>query len=162
MEYNDQEYLNLFKQVREQKIETNDYSYEQLRGNSNSFGVQMLKETPNYNNYNTNYSNYNQSNINEVQRQNYTQDYNLNEFNIETRVNGQNVNEVRRQEKEDRLNEVKANLRQQMLNEVKKTQDNQNINETVNFKDADYVSLEMFEKARYSSMMQVANRILNK
>ena len=72
------------------------------------------------------------------------------------------VNEVRRQEKEDRLNEVKAQLRQQMLNEVKDNQNKQNLNEIVNFKDADYVSLEMFEKARYNFAMQVVNRILPK
>ena len=65
MEYNDQEYLNLFKQVKEQNtqtIETRDYSYEQLRGNANSFNTQMLKETPDYSNY-TNYDNFKQQNI---------------------------------------------------------------------------------------------------
>lgn len=148
MEYNDQEYLNLFKKINET--------------NNNSFTGQMLKETADYTNYNESYRNFNKQNINEIQRQNYTQDYNLNEFNIETRINGQNINEVRRQEKEDRLNEVMQQMRQERLNEIKKTQENQNLNETVNFKDVDYVSLEMFEKARYNSMMQVANRILPK
>jgi len=160
MEYNDPEYLNLFKQMKVQKPE-------------NSFG-QMIKETPDYNNYNSSpmlketpdYSGYNsfrnQPNLNEVNRQNYNMDMNLNEFNIETRVNGMNVNEVRRQEKEDRLNEVKTQLRQQMLNEVKVKQESQNLNEVVNFKDVDYVSVEMFEKARYNFAMQVVNRILPK
>ena len=161
MEYNDQEYLNLFKQVREQNtqiIETRDYSYEQLRGNANSFNTQMLKETPDYSNY-TNYDNFKQQNINEVQRSNYTQDYNLNEFNIETRINGENINEVKKQGREDRLNEVMEKLREERLNAMKKEDENRNLNENVNFKDADYISLEMFEKARYNSMIQVYNRL---
>jgi hypothetical protein len=150
MEYYDQEYLNLFKQVREQKIETKDYSFVQLRGNATNLNnYQMLKETPNYTNYN---------NINEVQRNPYSQEMNLNEFNIETRINGVNINEVKRQQKEDRLNEVMEHLRQERL----KTQENQNLNETINFKDADIITLEMFEKARFNSMMMVANRILPK
>jgi nitrous oxide reductase len=83
---------------------------------------------------------------------------NLNEFNIETRINGQNINEVRRHDKEERLNEVMKNMRQEIQNK----KETQNLNETVNFKDVDYVTLEMFEKARFNSMMQVANRILPK
>ena len=161
MEYYEQDYLNLFKQVQEQKVETKDFSFEQLRGNANAFNGQMLKETPNYSNYET-FTNFNQQNINEVQRNNYSQDYNLNEFNIETRINGENINEVKRQSREDRLNEVMQNLRQERLNEVKQTTDNQNLNEKVNFGDVDYVTIEMFEKARFNSMMQVANRILPK
>lgn len=160
MEYNDEEYLKLFKQIKEQNIESKDYSFDQLRGNVNSVNsYQMLNETPSYANYETvtSYSQYN--NINEVQRQNYSQDYNLNEFNIETRYNGQNINEVKRQQKEERLNEVMQQMRQARLNEVKQTE---NINENVNFKDASVVTLEMFEKARYNSMMQVAHRILPK
>ena len=163
MEYNDPEYLKLFKQVREtptQVIETRDYNFDQLRGNATMVNsMPMLKETPNYDRF----RNYNEPaipSINEVQRNNYSQEMNLNEFNIETRINGENVNEVRRQNKEDRLNEVMEHLRQERLNEIKKTTDNQNINEIVNFKDVDYVTIEMFEKARFSSMMQVANRIL--
>lgn len=154
MDYRDEEYLNLFKQVREQNI-----SYPLTE--TNSFSGQMIKETPNYSNYET-FRNFEQPNINEVQRNNYSQDFNLNEFNIETRINGESINEVKRQSKEDRLNEVMKNIRQERLNEVKKTTDNQNINETVNFVSVDYVTLEMFEKARFSSMMQVANRILPK
>lgn len=164
MEYNDPEYLNLFKQMKEQRIETKDYSFDQLRDNSNTFNSNMLiRETPNYTADYGRFRDYNEPNINEVRRQDYSiADMNLNEFNIETRINGQNMNEVRRQEKEDRLNEVKAHLRQQMLNEVKETQEKQSLNEVVNFKDADYVTIEMFEKARYNSMMMVANRILPK
>jgi hypothetical protein len=161
MEYNDQEYLNLFKQVKEQStqtIETRDYSYEQLRGNANSFNTQMLKETPDYSNY-TNYDNFKQQNINEVQRSNYTQDYNLNEFIIETRINGENINEVKKQGREDRLNEVMEKFREERLNAMKKEDESRNLNETINFKDADYISLEMFEKARYNSMIQVYNRL---
>ena len=160
MDYRDDEYLKLFKQIKEEEpvmVETRDYSFEQLRGNANSFNGQMLKETPNYNN---NY--FNQPNINEVQRNNYSQDFNLNEFNIETRINGQNINEVRREEKENKLFEVMQKLREDRLNEVKQTQERQSLNETVNFQNADVVTLEMFEKARYNSMMQVANRILPK
>ena len=166
MEYNDPEYLNLFKQVKQQNL---SYPLE----DTNSFSGQMIKETPDYNNYNSSpmlketpdYSGYeafkfNQPNLNEVQRQNYTQDYNLNEFNIETRINGENINEVFRQSKEDRLNEVMQQMRQARLDEVKQTQNTQNLNEVVNFNDVDYVTVEMFEKARYNSMMQVANRIL--
>lgn len=169
MEYTDQEYLNLFKQVREkdQEIITKDYSpspgglFDQLRNNSGFLSSQMIKETPNYANYEA-YKSFNQPNINEVQRNNYSQDLNLlNEFNIETRIYGENLNEVRRQSKEDRLNEVMQNIRQERLNEVKKTTDNQNLNEAVNFSDVDYVTLEMFDKARYNSMMKVA-RILPK
>ena len=154
MDYYDQEYLNLFKQVREQNI-----SYPLT--DTNSFSGQMIKETPNYANYET-FRNLNQPNINEVQRNNYSQEYNLNEFNIETRINGENINEVKRQSKEDRLNEVMQQMRQERLNEVKKTTDSQNLNEKVNFGDVDYVTLEMFEKARFNSMMQVANIILPK
>jgi hypothetical protein len=150
MEYNDQEYLNLFKQIREQKTETKDFTFEQLRGNANNLNnYQMLKETPNYTNYH---------NINEVQRNTYSQEMNLNEFNIETRINGMNINEVKRQDKENRLNEVMENLRLERL----KTQENQNLNETVNFKDTDVVTLEMFENARFNSMMIIAKRILPK
>lgn len=162
MDYKDEEYLNLFKQVQGQRIVENNYNFEQLRGNATNLNKsnEMLRETPNYTNYNENFRNFNQQNINEVQRNNYSQDLNLNEFIIETRINGENINEVRRQSKEDRLNEVMQQMRQDRLNEVKKTQETSNLNENVNFKDADYVTLEMFEKARYNSMMQVANRIL--
>ena len=168
MEYNDLEYLNLFKQVKQQNL---SYPLTDI----NSFSGQMIKETPDYNNYNSSpmlketpdYSGYeafrfNKPNLNEVQRQTYTQDYNLNEFNIETRINGENINEVFRQSKEDRLNEVMQQMRQARLDEVKQTQVTQNLNEVVNFNDVDYVTVEMFEKARYNSMMQVANRILPK
>jgi competence CoiA-like predicted nuclease len=162
MDYRDEEYLNLFKQVQSQRIVENNYNFEQLRETATNFNKsnEMLRETPNYTNYNENFRNFNQQNINEVQRNNYSQDLNLNEFVIETRINGENINEVRRQSKEDRLNEVMQQMRENRLNEVKKTQENANLNETINFKDVDYVSLEMFEKARYNSMMQVANRIL--
>ena len=115
----------------------------------------MLKETPSY-------SNYNQQNINEVQLQNYNQSYNLNEFNIETRINGQNINEIRKQEKEDRLNEVMQKLREERLAEIKKEEESHLLNETVNFSNVDYVSLEMFDKARYNSMMQIAQKIKSK
>lgn len=151
MEYYDQEYLNLFKQIRQEKQETKDFTFEQLKNNTaNVNNYQMLKETPNYDNY---------TNINEVQRQPYSfQDMNLNEFNIETRINGQNVNEFRREEKQNRLNEVMQNLRQDRI----KAMEVQSINEKVSFENADVVTLEMFEKARYNSMMTIANRILPK
>jgi len=178
MEYNDQEYLNLFKQVKEQRPE-NSFNGQMIKetpdyNNFNSFNSPRVKETPDYNNYynspmikeTPDYSGYegfrNQPNLNEVRRQNYSMDFNISEFNIETRINGENINEVRRQDKEDRLNEVKEHLRQQRLNEVKETQERQNLNEVVNFNDVDYVTIEMFEKARYNSMMQVAKRILPK
>jgi len=153
MDYRDEEYLKLFKSIKEQNtIKTETYTYEQLRGNANNLNNhQMLKETPNYSNYN---------NINEVRQNPYSQDMNLNEFNIETKINGQNINEIKKQEKEDRLNEVMQKMREERLNEVKQNEEMQSLNEIVNFKDADFVSLEMFEKARYNSMMNVAKRIL--
>jgi hypothetical protein len=120
----------------------------------------MLKETPNYTADYGRFRDYNEPNINEVQRNNYSQDMNINEFNIETRINGQNINEVKRQEKENKLNEVMEHIRQERLNEVMKTQQQENLNETVDFSDADVVSVEMFEKARYNSMMTIAKRIL--
>lgn len=157
MDHRDQEYLNLFKQIQQQKVETKDYNFEQLRGNTTFNESQMIREVPNYNFYNEPTI----PNINEVQRSRYSQDLNLNEFNIETRINGQNINEVKRQEKEDRLNEVMENLRKERLNEVKQNQEMQSLNEKVNF-DSDIITLEMFEKARYNSMMTIAKRILPK
>ena len=76
--------------------------------------------------------------MNEVQRNNYSQDLNINEFVIETRINGENINEVKRQSKEDRLNEVMQQMRQARLDEVKQTQNTQNLNEVVNFNDVDF------------------------
>jgi len=154
MEYLDEEYLKLFKQIKNENqptVETKDYSFGQLRSNVNQVNYQMINETPTY----ANYDNFRNQNINEVQKQNYSQEFNLNEFNIETRINGENINEVRRHDKEDRLNEVMKKLREDRLNEVKQTQENQNLNEVVNFKDAQIVTLDMFEKARYNSMMNV-------
>jgi len=159
MEYYDQSYLDLFKQVNTQKSESTNYAYEQLRGNDNSYNTQMLKETTDYTNYNDNYSNFKTQNINEVRRQEYSQDFNINEFNIEKRVNGQIINEVKQEERENKLNEVMQKLRDERLNEIKQTQERQRLNENIDFSNSDYISLEMFEKARYNSMMQVANRI---
>ena len=85
-------------------------------------------------------------------------DYNLNEFNIETRINGENINEIRqirREEKEARLNEVM----QQMREKIQEEKESKNINENVNFNGVEYVTLEMFEKARYNSMMNVKKNI---
>lgn len=164
MDYRDEEYLKLFKQIREnQQNETKDFSFDQLRGNATTVNsMPMLKETPNYDRF----RNFNETvipSINEVQRNSYSQEYNINEFNIETRINGMNINEVKRQQKEDRLNEVMEHLRQERLNEVMKTQEDQNLNEVVNFLDANVITMEMFEKARYNSMMMVyKNRIGDK
>jgi hypothetical protein len=47
MEYYDQEYLNLFKKIKEGKEEiiTQDYTFEQLRGNATKLNSnEMLKE----------------------------------------------------------------------------------------------------------------------
>lgn len=159
MEYYEQSYLDLFKQVNTQQLETTNYSYEQLRGNDNSFNSQMLKETPDYTNYNDNYRNAKTQSINEVRRQEYSQDFNINEFNIETRVNGMSINEVKQEEKENKLNEVMQKLRDERLNEINQAQERQSLNETIDFRNSDYISLEMFEKARFNSMMQVANII---
>lgn len=157
MEYYDQEYLNLFKKVQEQKIETKTFGFEQLRESTNNVNLNQyrLNETPDY----SSFQNFRQNNLNEVQRNNYSQDYNLNEFNIETRINGQNINEIReirREERENRLNEVMKHIREQQSQELKK---NENLNENINFKDTDVVTLEMFDKARYNSMVSIARRI---
>lgn len=162
MDYRDEEYLNLFKKIKEQNTENNNY--------------QMLKETPNYDNYNLSRSN-NFQNLNEVQRNPYVQDYNLNEFNIETRVNGQlgkeeKLNEIMQRNKleRERLNEIKIHEEQKRLEEQRKLEEQrrqeqqefQKLNEVVDFKDSDIITLEMFERARYNSMMMVAKRILPK
>lgn len=157
MDYRDEEYLKLFKQINEQnKTQQRDE-------------FQMLRETPNYNNY------YKNQNLNEVQINNYSQNHNLNEFNIETKVNGQvvnnqpqyqNLNEVKKQQKEDRLNEVMEKLKLERLNEIKKQEEERlkqeeinKLNESVNFKDSNVVSVEMFNKARYNAMMLIAKKI---
>jgi len=172
MDYNDEEYLALFK-----KVKNADKSQLQPKN-------EMLKETPNYDQY---------QNLNEVQRQpQQPQNFNMNEFNIETRVNGErlnesdpnglnqfmdnNLNEVRRHEKQDRLNEVMQTKEQSRLlaqkqhienlkrieAEKKQQEEAEKLNEVVNFKDADFVTLDMFNKANYSSMMQVANKVIPK
>lgn len=200
MDYRDQEYLNLFKKVREQEqedVKITNQSFEQLRGNSNDFNGQMIRETPSYDNLNKpmNYNQY--QNLNEVHRNPYGKELNINDFNVETRVNGQNINEVKQQSKEEKLNEImqrnreekerklnevlqhreqerikqeqekleKERLEKQRIEEEKREQERlerEKLNETVNFKDSDVVSVEMFEKARYNSMMLVANKIIPK
>lgn len=140
MNLNDEEYLSLFKKIQNQKS---------VRVNDQLIDAPMLKETPNYDNFNNN---------NEIYRNNYSQDLNLNEFNIETRINGQNINEIRRQEKEDKLNEIMEHRRQMRLNEIKKTQDTENLNEKVNW-NADVITLDIFNKARYNSMMQIVKTL---
>jgi len=166
MDYNSEEYLALFKKIKKEPEQQN----------------QMLRETPNYDQL---------ENLNEVQRQpQQPQNFNMNEFNIETKVNGQrlneanpnglnqfmdnNLNEVRRHEKQEKLNEVMRIREQERLNAVKqqehlnelkrqeKEKEMQKLNETVNFKDAEFVTLEMFNKANYNSMMQVANKVIPK
>jgi hypothetical protein len=164
MDYNSEEYLALFNKIKKEPEQQN----------------QMLRETPNYDRL---------ENLNEVQRQpQQPQNFNMNEFKVETRMNGQrineanpngldqfmddNLNEIRRHSKQDRLNEVmrlkeqerlNAVKQQEHLNELKKQEEakeREKLNETVNFNDADYVTLEMFNRARYSSMMQVAQRTI--
>jgi len=168
---NNEEYLALFKKIQSSEKEE-----------------EMLRETPNYEQY---------ENLNEVQRRpQQPQNFNMNEFNIETRVNGeslnetipnqqyqqQNINEIKKQRKQEKLNEVfrireqerlNAVKEQQRLNELKKQQEQeklleikkkqeeeQRLNENINFKDIDIVTLDMFNKARYNSMMQIANKTL--
>lgn len=178
MDYNNEEYLNLFKQVKNSESQNN----QMLRETPNYQNTQMLKETPNYENC---------QNLNEVRRQ--PQNLNYDDFQIETRINGrqygnvnevnqqqfsqqENLNEIRRQEKQERLNEV-YRIREQerlkaikeeerikeeeKLNEIKKQQEEQNsLNEVVEFKDVEYVTLEMFNKARYNSMMMIAKKTI--
>lgn len=169
MEYYDQNYLNLFKQINQepQNIEQPNYSYEKMRDNSydeysllkgnNVSSYTQVNEKPAYNEQ--------WGNLNEVQRPLYTQDYNINEFNIETRINGQSINEVRQQQKEDKLNEVMAHLRQERLNEimrVEKEKELHNLNEKISFEDANIITLEMFEKARVNSMLMLNNKMKQK
>ena len=168
MDYNSEEYLALFN-----KIKNTDKPQQQN---------EMLKEVPNYDQY---------QNLNEIQRQPQPQNFNMNEFNIETKVNGQrvneanpnglnqfleteNLNEIKRHEKQENLNEVMvireqerllAVKQQEHLNELKrqeKQRELEKLNETVNFRDADVVTLDMFNKANYNSMMQVADRVIPK
>jgi hypothetical protein len=170
MEYYDQNYLDLFKQINQeptQHIEKNDYSYEQLRDNSyDAFSLLKGNNTSAYTQVNQKPA-YNEQwgNLNEVQRNTYSQDYNVNEFNIETRINGQSINEVRQQQKEDKLNEVMEHLRQERLNEVmrvEKERELQNLNEKVLFDEANIITLEMFEKARVNSMLMLNNKMKEK
>lgn len=169
MEYYDQNYLNLFKQINQepQNIEQPNYSYEKMRDNSydeysllkgnNVSSYTQVNEKPAYNEQ--------WGNLNEVQRPLYTQDYNINEFNIETRINGQSINEVRQQQKEDKLNEVMAHIRQERLNEimrVEKEKELHNLNEKISFEDANIITLEMFEKARVNSMLMLNNKMKQK
>jgi hypothetical protein len=65
-----------------------------------------------------------------------------------------------RLKEQERLNAVKQ---QEHLNEVKRQEEakeREKLNESVNFNDTDYVTLEMFNRARYNSMMQVAQRTI--
>jgi len=188
MDYNSEEYLSLFKKIKgggEQPQENNNQmlkdtpNYEQYENlNKVQPKTQMLRETPNYDQY---------ENLNEVQRQ--PQNFNINEFKIETRVNGQkineanpnglnqfmdnNLNEVRRYEKQERMNEVMqienknslAVKQQQHLENLRRQQSEreaEKLNETINFKDADVVTLEMFNRANYNSMMKVAKIVIPK
>lgn len=166
----DEDYLNLFKQVRDTNVTVKNYDYEQIRNNdTQSFSKnEMIRETPDYGKI-SNFNNPNR-NLNEVSRPQYSQNDNLNEFIIEKRFNDEpfeNVNEVRRQQKEDKLNEIMMHRQQEQMNEVmrneaaKKTLED-NLNEVVNFNDVSVVTVEMFEKARFNSMMYVANKILPK
>jgi len=168
MDYNSEEYLALFKKIKNTE--------------SPQPHNEMLREVPNYDKL---------ENLNEVRRQpQQPQNFNLNEFNIETRVNGQrineanpnglnqfmdnNLNEIRRQEKQEKLNEVMRIREQERLNAVKQEQhlnelkrqekerEMQKLNEKVNFKDVDVVTLDMFNRANYNSMMQVANKVIPK
>lgn len=172
MDYNSEEYLALFKKIKTDQSEQ-----------------QMMRETPNYEQY---------ENLNEVQRQpQQPQNFNMNEFNIETRINGQNINEVKNYQQQENLNEIKRQQKQEKLNEVlrireqerlnavkeqhrlnelkkqqeeqqrlgemkKQQQEQEKLNENVNFKDVDFVTLEMFNKARFNSMMQIANKTIPK
>jgi hypothetical protein len=179
MDHRSEEYLKLFKQVRQQtQVEEKEHSYDQLM---NGFNGQMINETPNYGQRLNETPNYNyNNNLNEVRNFN---DYNINDFNIETRVNGQSINEVKtHEEKQRRLNEImqhkldeeKRIREQEKLNEILQKQkdeadrleaekmERQKLNESVNFSEQEVISLEIFEKARYNSMMNIANRILPK
>jgi hypothetical protein len=165
MDHNSEEYLALFNKIKTPQTQQN----------------QMLRETPNYDRL---------ENVNEVRRQTQPQNFNMNEFNVETRVNGQqineanpnglnhfgddNLNEVRRHSKQDRLNEVMKMREQERLNAIKQEQhlnelkrqeeakEREKLNESISFKDVDYVTLEMFNRSNYNLMMKVANKVIPK
>ena len=156
----DNEYLNLFKQVQEEdksKIEVKNYDFEFLKQNATNLNEtsQLIREVPNYNNF-QNFRQPNQ-NINEINRSNEME--NLNEFFTQTTFNGQNMNEIRRIEKEERLNEIlQQKMELQRLNEIKQHNETLSaVNEVVDFKNADVVSVEMFNKALFNSMITVYN-----
>jgi len=171
----DEDYLKLFKQVQEssnQTVTVKNYDFEQLRSNDTQSisKNEMLKETPDYGNFtNFNKPNLNQ-NLNEVNRSRYVpQNDNLNEFIIEKRFNDEpfeNMNEVRRIEKEKKLNEILQHRQQEKINEVikerEKEKENDTLNEKIDFENVDVVTVAMFERARFNSMMVIANRVIPK
>lgn len=165
-----EEYLKLFEKIKKE----NKHQPSQPE--------KMMRETPDYSQL---------QNLNEVKRQpQKPQDFNMNEFNIETRVNGQsvnnlneanpnglnhligdeNLNEIKRHKPQHNVNEVmqiteKQRLQKQHLENLKKKekeQQQEKLNEVVNFKDVDIVTLDMFNKANYNSMMQVAQIVCTK
>ena len=168
MEYFDQSYINLFKQVQDeplQNIEQKNYSYEQIKDNSyDSYSMLKGNQTQNYTSLNES-PKYNQSyqNLNEYHDNSQYQNFNLNEFKVNNTYNDNfeayNANEVFKQQKQERLNEVMKRIQQERLNEVMKTESEQNINEKVNFNN-DIITIEMFEKARVNSMLSL-NKIIS-
>lgn len=159
--YLDEDYLKLFKQVQEEdktKVEVKNYDFEFLKQNATNLNEtsQLIREVPNYNNF----QNYNQppkQNLNEVNRSNEMG--NLNEFVTQTTFNGQNLNEIRRIEKQEKLNEILQQRETQRLNEIKQHSESigGSVNEVVDFKNADVVSVAMFNKALFNSMITVFN-----
>lgn len=171
MNYNDEEYLALFRKIRNDENQDAPMLRE-------TYQTPMLKETSQIQGY---------QNLNEVKRNSQPQNFNMNEFNIETRVNGQvmnrfqpneNLNEVKRFQKQERLDEILRIKEQEKINEIKrheeaeklrkaeeerrKAEEERNkLNESVNFSNAECVTLEMFNRARFNSMMLVSNSINN-
>lgn len=159
----DEEYLSLFKKIKEDDNKKDDDP--------------MLKETPDYSQY---------KNINEINKQyNQSQNLNVNEFNIETKINGQGVNRINEADPNglnhlignENLNEVKIYNNKKNVNEVvsnrklqqqkhleklkrkEKEEQEAKLNEVVNFKDSDIITVDMFNKANFNCFMVVANKI---
>jgi membrane protein involved in colicin uptake len=89
----------------------------------------------------------------------------------------ENLNEVKRLEKQERLDEILRIREQERINEIKRheelerlrkqeeerikaEEEKRKLNETVNFHDVDCVTVEMFNRARFNSMMLVANKMI--
>jgi hypothetical protein len=136
----DQEYLNLFKNVN------NDKSLGKPLKEKNYNNLPSLNETPDVSQYQIN--------------ENLTDGWDI-QFETETRIDGvvQNNNpHVQQRTRRKNLNEDLNGLNKYMDDEHLHKPVN-SVNEVVNLKDTDVVSLAMFESMRKNAMMSLANRL---